>query len=58
MKTRATSLAHTEGEWFFDPVNLIVYDGTEKRSEAVAIIEQREEKTEDSDETSANGWVL
>lgn len=58
MANRQTSPAHSPGDWAFDPVDLIIYDGPEKTAQAVATVERREEPTEDSDETSANGWVM
>jgi hypothetical protein len=54
----ASTPRHSPGNWSFDPVELIIYDGDEKTSTAIAIVEQREESSKDSDETSANGWVM
>lgn len=39
-------------------MHLIVYDGSERTSRVVATVEEREEPTEDSDETSANARLI
>ena len=42
--------------WVFGPLHLIVYDAPVKLE--VATISQAQEPTENSDETSANGWLI
>ena len=44
-----------EGPYRFDPVDLVI---TDVNAEEVATVSQRKEPTEDSDETSATGWLL
>lgn len=58
MEHNFTALAHTPGPWSFDPVELIVSDHTGNTNAMIATVAQREEKTDDADETSANGWLI